>query len=92
MVIEFGVNFNADNNWDNEGPFMLICICYNFFFTLITLLVDTYRENTLSNKIQALTKSMDMEIWAGSTLNQLLRVLPKLTKNRFLFSISNFKK
>lgn len=54
--------------------------------------MDTYRENTLSNKIQALTKSMDMEIWAGSTLNQLLRVLPKLTKNRFLFSISNFKK
>ena len=42
--------------------------------------MDTYRENTLSNKIQALTKSMDMEIWAGSTLNQLLRVLPKLTK------------
>ena len=29
--------------------------------------MDTYRENTLSNKIQALTKSMDMEIWAAST-------------------------
>ena len=54
--------------------------------------MDTYRENTLSNKIQALTKSMDMEIQAGSTLNQLLRGLPKLTKKRFLFSISNFKK
>ena len=92
MVIEFGVNFNADNNWDNEGPFMLICICYNFFFTLITLLVDTYRENTLSNKIQALTKSMDMEIWAASTWNKLFRGLPKLTKKRFLFSISIFKK
>lgn len=92
MVIEFGVNFNADNNWDNEGPFMLICICYNFFFTLITLLMDTYRENTLSNKIQALTKSMDIEIWAASTWNKLFRGLPKLTKKRFLFSISIFKK
>ena len=32
---------------------------------------DTHRENTLSNKNQALMKSMNMDIWVIDTLNQL---------------------
>ena len=32
---------------------------------------DTHRKNTPSNKIQALTKSMDMEVWVDGTSNQL---------------------
>ena len=34
-------------------------------------LKDTPRENTLSNKTEALTKSMNMYIWAIGILNQL---------------------
>ena len=32
---------------------------------------DTHRENTPSNKTQALTKSMNISIWVVSTLKQL---------------------
>ena len=32
---------------------------------------DTHRENTPSNKTQALTKSMNMDIWKIGTLNKL---------------------
>ena len=32
---------------------------------------DTHRENALSNKNQALMKSMNMDIWVIDTLNQL---------------------
>ena len=32
---------------------------------------DTHRENALMNKTQKLTKSMTMDIWVISTLNQL---------------------
>ena len=33
---------------------------------------DTRNENALTNKTQALTKSMNMDIWVISTLNQLI--------------------
>ena len=32
---------------------------------------DTHTENALTNKTQALTKSMNMDIWVLSILNQL---------------------
>ena len=32
---------------------------------------DTHRENAPSNKIPALTKSMNMDIWVVGTTNQL---------------------
>ena len=32
---------------------------------------DTHREKTPSNKIPALRKSMNMDVWAVGTLNQL---------------------
>ena len=32
---------------------------------------DTHRENTASNRTEALTKNMNMYIWAIGTLNQL---------------------
>ena len=32
---------------------------------------DTHRENTLSNKTETLTKSMNIYIWAIGTLNQI---------------------
>ena len=32
---------------------------------------DTHRENTLSNKTETLTKSMNIYIWATGTLNQI---------------------
>ena len=32
---------------------------------------DTHRENALKNKTQELTKSMNMNIWVLSILNQL---------------------
>ena len=34
---------------------------------------DTYREKAPSNKIPALTKSRNMDIWVIGTLNQLFR-------------------
>ena len=34
---------------------------------------DTHRENTLSNKTQALRKSMNIDIGAIGTLNQLFK-------------------
>ena len=34
-------------------------------------LKDTHRERSVSNKTQALTKSMNMDIWVFGTLNQL---------------------
>ena len=36
-----------------------------------TFLKDTHRENTPSNKTQALTKSFNMGTWVIGTLNQL---------------------
>ena len=33
---------------------------------------DTHGQNVLSNKTEALTKSMNMNIWAIGTLNQLI--------------------
>ena len=38
---------------------------------LESLLLDNHRENTLTNKTQVLTKSMNMAIWVIGTLNQL---------------------
>ena len=38
-----------------------------------TFLKDTYRENTPSNKTQALTKGMNTDIWVIVTLNQLFK-------------------
>ena len=32
---------------------------------------DTHRENTLSNKTETLTKSLNIYIWAIGTLNQI---------------------
>ena len=34
------------------------------------MLKDTHRENPVINKTQALTKSMNMDIWVIGTLNQ----------------------
>ena len=34
---------------------------------------DTHRKNTPSNKTEALTKSMDMDIWVIGTLNLLFK-------------------
>lgn len=33
---------------------------------------DAHRESTVSGKTQALTKSMNMDMWATGILNQLL--------------------
>ena len=34
---------------------------------------DTHRENSPSNKTQALTKNMNMDIWVIGTLNQIFK-------------------
>ena len=39
---------------------------------LVVFIKDTYRENTSSNKTEALTKSINMGIWEIGTLNQLV--------------------
>ena len=41
------------------------------FFLVPISLNDTHRENTLTNKTLALSKSMNMDIWVIGTLNQL---------------------
>ena len=42
---------------------------------------DTHSENVSSNKTEALTKSMNMNIWTFATLNQLLQEVLKLKLN-----------
>ena len=47
---------------------------------------DSQRENALSNKTQALTKSLNMDIWVVGTVNQLFKRgscdKVKLSKNK----------
>ena len=42
---------------------------------------DTHRENTASNKTQALKKNLIMDIWVVGTSNQLLKGVLKLKQN-----------
>ena len=43
-------------------------------------LANTHRENLFSNKTEALTKSMNMNIWVSGTLNQLFYTSIKFSK------------
>ena len=51
---------------------------YSFVLPLLRVLKessfkDTHRENTLPNKTQVLTKSMNINIWVIGTLSQLFK-------------------
>ena len=43
----------------------------DFHKLVLSLFKDTYREKVPSNKTQALTKGMNMEIWLVGTSDQL---------------------
>ena len=51
---------------------------YGFFWSIIPTFIVFWQwngclwENTLSNRVEALTKSMNMGIWVVDTLNQLI--------------------
>ena len=55
---------------------------------------DTHRENTPSNKTEALRKSMNVYIWAIGTLNQLFIrgscTQIKFSKNEVVYGKSTF--
>ena len=53
--------------------FTLLLLTSAEIFQRKSLLKDTHRENTLSYKTQAPTKSMNMDTWVIGTLNQLFR-------------------
>ena len=48
----------------------------------ITIIKDTHRENTPSNKTKVLTKSMNTYIWEIGTVNQLF-VRGSYTQTKF---------
>ena len=62
--------------WHNHHVIENLCkrlTVNNLFFSRDSLCdKNTHREKAPSNKTPALTKSMDMYIWAIDTLNQLL--------------------
>ena len=76
--------FNLFLNLAKAFPFLCIRIFKPHFLLVIPQacgrqsiflvpisLKDTHRENTLTNKTLALSKSMNMDIWVIGTLNQL---------------------
>ena len=44
-------------------------------FCKMIVLKDTHKENTLSNKTQVLTKSMNINIWEFGILDQLCMIM-----------------
>ena len=52
-------------------------------FMAAYIIKDTHRENTPSNKTQALQKSMNIDIWVVGTLNQSTVIRGSCTQIKF---------